>query len=55
MSDEINVEAERMKLCYIDFASSETDGINIKSKSTSIRSKSLEECLKYTQQLHNEK
>lgn len=55
MSDETNeldMENESMKLCFIDFTSEETDGINVKRKSSGVRGKTLEECLKYTKELH---
>ena len=52
MNDTPIVENEKLKLNYIDFTSEETDGINVKRKSSSVRGETLEECLKYTRLLH---
>lgn len=52
MSDGINVEEERMKMCFIDFTTEETDGINVERSSSSVRGDTLDDCLKYTKMLH---
>ena len=55
MSDDTNVEEERMKMCFIDFSTEETDGINVKRSSSSVRGETLDDCLKYTKMLHARK
>ena len=55
MSDDIDVEEERMKMCFIDFTTEETDGINVKRSSSSVRGETLDDCLKYTKLLHTRK
>ena len=52
MSDEPTVENEKMKLCFIDFTTEETDGVNVKRTSSNIRGETLDDCLKYTRLLH---
>lgn len=52
MSDDINVEEERMKMCFIDFTTEKTDGLNVARKVSSVRGNTLEDCLKYTRLLH---
>lgn len=52
--EEPSPENERMKLCYIDFTTQTTDGINNSSRSSSVRGKNLEECLKFTKLLHGD-
>ena len=53
MTDAPDVAVERMKLCYMEFTHEETDGVNNKRSSSSVRGKDLGECLKYTRMLHN--
>ena len=55
MSDDINAEEERMKMCFIDFSTEQTDGINVKRASSSVRGETLDDCLKYTKLLHTQK
>ena len=54
MGDEPTVENERMKLCFIDFTTENTDGINVKRTSSNVRGETLEDCLKYTRLLHTQ-
>lgn len=51
--DEETPEHERMKLCYIDFTSHKVSGVNVENKSSSVRGKTLEECMEYTKLLHD--
>ena len=53
MTDAPDVGVERMKLCYMEFTHEETDGVNNKRSSSSVRGEDLGECLKYTRMLHN--
>lgn len=55
MSNDINVEEERMKMCFIDFTTEETNGIDVKRSSSSVRGETLDDCLKYTEMLHAHK
>lgn len=55
MSDEINVEEERMKICFTDFTTEETNGIDVKRSSSSVRGETLDDCLKYTKMLHTQR
>ena len=55
MAEDINVEEERMKMCFIDFTTEETDGVNVKRSSSSVRGNTLDDCLKYTKLLHAHK
>jgi hypothetical protein len=50
-----DVDTERMKLCFIDFTTENTDGINVKRASSSVRGENLDDCLKYTKLLHTHK
>ena len=54
MADGINVEEERMKMCFIDFTTEETNGINVNRASSSVRGETLDDCLKYTKMLHTQ-
>lgn len=55
MSENINVEEERMKMCFIDFTTERTNGINVEHASSSVRGDTLNDCLKYTKLLHTQK
>ena len=55
MVDEPIVENEKLKLCYIDFTTEKTDGINVNRMRSSVRGETLEDCLKYTRLLHPDK
>jgi len=55
MSADINVEEEHMKMCFIDFTTEETDGINVKRASSSVRGETLDDCMEYTKMLHARK
>ena len=45
---------EKMKLCYIEFTTENTDGVNVRRASSNVRGETLEDCLKYTRLLHAE-
>ena len=49
---ESSVDAERMKLCYMEFATEKTDGVDVIRKSSTIRGDTLQSCLEYTTMLH---
>ena len=50
--DEKNVDTEVMKMCYIEFITEETNGVDVKRRSSTIRGDTLKDCLKYTHILH---
>ena len=52
MGEKPSPEEERMKMCYMDFSTEETDGLNVKRKVSSVRGLTLDDCLEYTNKLH---
>lgn len=52
MGEEQSAENERMKLCYIDYTTEKTDGINVERRCSTVRGPTLDDCLKYTRELH---